>query len=286
MFKLTRCQHEDLLLRTFDFPIRFVAAPKSCSVGRIAYVVYVPVALSDFDLRELIRSTWARNFKADSTVKFIFVVGSHWLNESSMVRLDSEMRRERDILRSDTIEHYYNLTLKTYAVFKWIHRYCRHAKYVVRADSDTVLKKDNLDHFLKASGQTLKRTIVGHCHQFHCPTRYPSAKNCIPFSSFSTGLLPRYCFGFSNVISGDLVSQMLRHWQSLPYFHLEDIFLSGILAEALGDVQRVDRQDLFDYQTRFDSFACDMTQIASASYPSIEQQREHWTKYLNRCHRS
>ena len=59
---------------------------------------------------------------------------------------------------------------------------------------------------------------------------------------------PNFVSGTGYVISGDLVEPLLNTAIITPYFHMEDVFLTGICAKAIGIRPKDNRG--FSYKTR------------------------------------
>jgi len=202
--------------------------------------------------------------------------------------------------------------LKIRAVLSWATSRCASIDYLIRADSDIVLNYANLLRFLfwlRNNGQIGTDVIAGYCRPYDCITRWPWSKTCLPRSMYeilrsssydSAYFAPRYCFGFSYVISRRFVQKALRIWSQHDvakfgwerrrlfhgYWPLDDMFLTGYLAESVdGGVHRLNHPHFFNYQIKFDSLPCrEHGVIASSAYEDEKEMRRRWKERWRRCH--
>ena len=75
-----------------------------------------------FENRQFLRNAWIRQLK-DRNVSFYFLIG---LNSDPLVNreLRSEADKYSDLIQFGFIDHYYNLTLKSISMLRWIQSKC------------------------------------------------------------------------------------------------------------------------------------------------------------------
>ncbi|VDP13622.1 unnamed protein product [Soboliphyme baturini] len=279
LLQVFSCQSENLLPNDFNFSIRAVREPSPCQNLMIDYVAFTPILPSDLSRRSFIRNTWAKQLLNNEKSKFFFVLAM----EKDVELKQSELSSNNDLLILDVVEHYHNLTLKIFGAFDWISRKCRQAKFVVRADSDIVLSKAALERFIKRHRHA-RDSIFGYCRSFDCVMRVPFSKHCISPKLYAKPIFPSYCFGFSYVISYDVIPKILGAWPLKQYFNLDDVFVTGIIPEMIGGIHRIDQRNLFDYTIYFDTRGCADEPVASAAYGSTKANLLRWHNFNSQCH--
>uniref|UniRef100_A0A914YI53 Hexosyltransferase n=1 Tax=Panagrolaimus superbus TaxID=310955 RepID=A0A914YI53_9BILA len=78
-----------------------------------------------------------------------------FIGEVQNKRLKDALNRESwqfgDIVFTNIMDSYLNLTLKMNALYQWQQEYCPKIQYFLRADEDTVLDVHRFDHFFVAT---------------------------------------------------------------------------------------------------------------------------------------
>ena len=126
------------MLNNFNFS--FVINPKHNICGnsnKIDLLIYIHSSPSNFKRRISIRKTWAQRtlFKRTRT---IFVLGT--TNVTSLIYSNQqESDFYGDIVQSDFVDTYKNLTLKAVMAIRWIKKYCPQAKFILKTDDDVIV---------------------------------------------------------------------------------------------------------------------------------------------------
>ena len=76
-----------------------------------------------------------------SKVAFAFLVG---YSEEFHLDLEYESDLFGDIIITDHVDSYNNLTLKTLAAFDWMQTYCKQAEYLLKTDDDMFIQVNNI----------------------------------------------------------------------------------------------------------------------------------------------
>ena len=87
---------------------------------------------SHFAARQAIRSTWAQDFQSQAPnfkAQVVFLLGHDPQSESGVM---AESVAYHDIILEDFTDHYYNLTIKSVLMLKFISRHQIEAKYVAK----------------------------------------------------------------------------------------------------------------------------------------------------------
>ena len=127
-------------------------------------------------------------------------------------------------------EHYYKLTIKTLRMLKWFENNCPSSPYFIKVDDDVFLNMRMVVRMLSRLPRDFQmggRLLLG---------RTPDMRN--PFSKWFTppefwdskAVFPPYVGGLFYVIRGSLVPKLLKASYHVPLYHLEDVFISGMVA--------------------------------------------------------
>ena len=138
-------------LNNFDFSYLVNTDKNYCgkSNGKdLLFIAFVPVSPNSFEIRDLIRSTWAHNKYLKSKAKVIFLLG---ISTESIVnfQINDESLTYADIVQYDFVDTFYNLTIKTIMGFKWVSNYCQNAKFTLKVDDDIVVNIPFLIDYLE-----------------------------------------------------------------------------------------------------------------------------------------
>lgn len=108
----------------------------------------VKSALPNYEKRLAIRRTWGDEqrilfFEFGINIRTVFLVGTspNWYHQ---LKLDEEDAKFGDIVQSDFLDTYNNLTIKTMSGLKWAFDHCPNASYVVFASNF----KDDLINYI------------------------------------------------------------------------------------------------------------------------------------------
>ena len=111
-------------------------------------VLIVPVAPGNWIARDAIRRTWGNETLIQGElIQTVFLLGVP-KNSSNIKVLQRKVRTENrlyhDLIQSDFIDSYHNLTIKTMVMMEWLDAHCPAASYAMKIDSDMFLNVRNL----------------------------------------------------------------------------------------------------------------------------------------------
>ena len=128
-----------------------------------------------FDNRQMSRNTWVSDLKK-LNISVYFVVALN-PNQTINEEVRQESDRHKDIIQFGYIDDYYNLTLKTIAIFRWINRKCLTSTHILKTDDDVIVNSklllDQLSEFNTGiSGVLSQITVIRNerCLYFLCLT--------------------------------------------------------------------------------------------------------------------
>ncbi|XP_018015982.1 uncharacterized protein LOC108672764 isoform X2 [Hyalella azteca] len=179
--------------------------------------------------------------------KLFFILGRENSESGVSASLMNEQEVYGDIIVEDFVDTYQNLTLKSLFMIKYITNHCPDVKYVAKVDDDVFLHVPNLQRTL-ITKDTSEKLILGCLFCYVRPILNPTSKWFSPRYMYQGDHYPNYVSGTSYVLSGNVLTPLLAAAIHTPLFHLEDVFITGILARMIG-VKPRDSMD-FSYQTR------------------------------------
>ena len=195
----------------------------------------VASALNHQDRRAAIRATWGGG------AALVFLLGAAPAPNPALEReLAEEVEQHGDILRSDFLDTYRNLTLKTVAGMKWGARHCPQAEFVLKTDDDMYVNLPLLEtHLLSQyAGQTKLITGCVKNGPQGAPQPVAAAGPGGPGLPFPT-VHPLFTAGAGYVVSGDLVEQLYTASLDTPLVRVEDAYLTGYCARRVSGVRKV-----------------------------------------------
>lgn len=225
--------------------------PQICQNKDVFIIAFVHSAPSHFSARERIRATWGQvKTHSGLSIHLFFMLGVHVSdNQSIQNRIYDENRKYKDIIQENFLDQYRNLTYKHIAGLKWINTYCKHAKFVLKTDEDTLVNIYNLIKFLLEKHRTSATKDFVYCSVFQriAPRRDKEDKWYVSYDEFSRDLYPPYCEGFAYIMSTDLVPKLYNESLYTKYYWIDDVYVTGLLMEKLG-IQHTMMHEPFAYE--------------------------------------
>ncbi len=205
---------------------------------RIALLVVVCSAVSNVRERNTIRQSWGSPELAPEDTQVVFLMGRPE-NASTQVDVNDEADKYGDIVQEDFLDNYANLTVKSLMLLKWF--LGRSGKkpepYVLKTDDDVYINLPKLKLELLSRHSTNKDNemlLVGSLHCGVVPIRDPYNKWVAPKYMFGEKLYPNYLSGTAYALSRHTAELLLKAALDTPIFHLEDVYITGILARKIG----------------------------------------------------
>ncbi|XP_026284171.1 beta-1,3-galactosyltransferase 5 [Frankliniella occidentalis] len=212
------------------------AAPARC---RPLVLVLVHTALGHTANRALIRETWgSRGLAPHGEVLVRFLVGQPSGADAQAVQ--GEIAREAatfgDVVQGSFVDAYRNLTYKHAMALKWFATLCPEATYVLKVDDDTLVNTPVLLDYVRntmspfGARRLLACTVLEHAR----PKRTWRSKWRVGFREYRRDEYPTYCAGWAVLFSPDVALALYREVQREPYFWIDDVLVTGVLAERIG----------------------------------------------------
>lgn len=211
--------------------------PDKCTESRPVpfLVLLITTEARQLDARNAIRQTWGSDNMA-SALGFIrlFLLGKNEgeLGLLQQKMLETESQRYHDIIQQDFLDTYKNLTIKTMMGINWVAIHCPQASYVMKTDSDMFVNTEYLIHkLLRPEIQPRKNYFTGSYMAGYEPIRNKNSKWYMPPELYPGAKYPTFCSGTGYVFSGHLAREIYQASLTIPYLHLEDVYMGICLAK-------------------------------------------------------
>lgn len=263
---------------------------------KIDILIIISSAPSEYAQRRTIRQTWgSRCNQIDSRIKCVFVIGN-FRNASANIdnirtfpskvvddsynksQLIKESKDFKDIVQFDFIDSYGNLTYKTLSGLKWAVHVCTSAEYVMKTDTDMFVNTELLPLLV----QTAPRTVFmgGFCWGPSFPNRDIFSKWFVSYKSYRHHQFPPMCSGTGYIMSRDVVQLILRKSRNIPFFHLEDVYISLCIQKTA--VTPVKLAGFSNLMTKFEDCELYKNNVITSHYMNQEVLYDYWQK-LKSC---
>jgi beta-1,3-galactosyltransferase 1 len=246
--------------------------PKGAKESDIYLLVIVCSAMQNFAERQTIRDSWGS--EKIQHVKVIFLIG-HVGNDTSplQVNVTREADEFGDILQEDFIDNYSNLTIKSLMLLKWYTMSCSHVPYVLKTDDDVYINLANLYKLVTTNKKPNLLTGTLICGA--SPIRDPYNKWYAPNYMYDKKRYPNYLSGTAYLMSKSTASTLYEAALETSVFHLEDIFVTGILSQVAG----IRPQDHYGFSyVKRRSTPCLYAQTISSHHLSMTEMRDMFNK--------
>ncbi|XP_071314208.1 beta-1,3-galactosyltransferase 1-like isoform X2 [Trachinotus anak] len=207
--------------------------PNRCWQESPFLVIMIPVAPNNREARDIIRDTWGKETTVlGKVVSHYFLLGqSREGGELLDEQVLQESQKHQDILQSNFVDSYNNLTIKTMVMFEWLSSHCPNTSYAMKVDSDIFLNVHNLVNMLLEAPQHLYMT--GLVARSAPVLRDQNSKWFMPVSVFPESIYPPYALGLGYVFSLDLPKKILEASLHVKAVYIEDVYV-GLCMRHLG----------------------------------------------------
>lgn len=226
----------------------FVIDQSACGNGAlnatttVDLLVIVHSAPANHAKRQVIRDTWAHGLRAPHA-RLLFLLGLV-ADVTSQRAIEAENAQHADIVQGRFVDAYRNMTYKHVAALKWLVYRCPQAGHLLKLDDDVFVNTRNAIELLapawpSASSPSplspLRRNLLLCQLQRHVRIkRSYRSKWHVGFRTLRGRYYPDYCPGYAIVYSGDVALRLYREAQRQPYFWIDDVHVTGTLAQAVG----------------------------------------------------
>ncbi|XP_018327138.1 beta-1,3-galactosyltransferase 5-like [Agrilus planipennis] len=223
--------------------------------------------------RMVIRLTWG-HWTLRKDVMVVFVVGRS-SNDSVQLEIKKEQYLYQDVIQGYFVDAYNNLTLKTVFMLEWITVKCPNATFVLKTDDDVFINIPRLLKYLVDQNFT-ERAIYGKIAKYWKPSRDQRSKHYVSFPEFNGTIYPEFTTGPAYVFPAFLSQELFQASLTHTFFKLEDIFLTGFVAQNLG-IKLVNWPEFFNMRLS-KLVPCKLQQLISIHEVFEKRQFEAWLK--------
>ncbi|EAA07569.5 AGAP002671-PA [Anopheles gambiae str. PEST] len=177
------------------------------------------------------------------------------------LRLVNESEVYGDIIQESFIDSYNNLTLKTIMMLKWVTNNCDgKVKFIMKCDDDTFVNVPNLLHVLLGGTVPLYKAAISFYDTNTVAVKSPKNRLTVgrhlltgflfceakpigdtsskwyvysPTYMYDKDVYPNYLSGTAYLMNLETARLLYRASLSTPIFHLEDVYLTGIVADRV-----------------------------------------------------
>lgn len=232
------------------------------------YLVLIYSAPKHFDQRNAIRETWASELKRRPNIRTAFLLARTEDNKVQRA-IQSESYLHADIIQGTYVDHYQNLTLKAKMMMTWILQFCPHVNFVFKSDDDTFV---NVGNILKVMKNKSEDAIYGELRTSEQPIRNSSSKWYVSKKDYRGTKYPPFVAGSFYVLGGRSLRLLYRACEQVPFIPLEDVFLTGFVAEKAG-VNRINEKMIRGNEK---VSVCEVSKKATSHYITPKIMRLFW----------
>ncbi|XP_059056043.1 beta-1,3-galactosyltransferase 5-like [Achroia grisella] len=252
--------------------------PELCPAlgARLKLMILVTSAPSNASARDAVRLTWG-HYTARVDVSMAFVLGMP--PDSLKAAVDAEDALYGDIIVGRFVDSYSNLTLKTLSMLEWIDTYCPRVPKILKTDDDMFINVPRLLQFASAPSRVnATKTIWGKVVKKSLPKRTTRSKYYVSPVQFPGKVFPDFATGPAYLITADAIGPLLAAASSERYIRLEDVFVTGVLANKLG-IKRQHAPEF--YNKKVAAHPCAVQRGVAIHMVRYHEQFDLWRKLLD-----
>ena len=177
--------------------------------------------------------------------------------------IEEENLDHRDIVQGNFKEHYHNLTYKHVMGLQWAAHYCPQAKFIIKMDGDIAVDIYQFRDRLRSRYVERRNLIVGLLQVEARPVRDKASKWYVSETDYPDKFYAPFISGWAYAITTDAVLALVQESSKWPYFWIDDVHVTGTLAERLG-IKREGINGLFTVHS--DHLHCCLELPSSSDY--------------------
>ncbi|XP_029973575.1 beta-1,3-galactosyltransferase 2-like [Salarias fasciatus] len=255
--------------------------PDRCLQESPFLVLVIPVDPHNREARDAIRNTWGKETSVlNRVVSHYFLLGlSAGRDGTEPVEgaVLEESREHHDILQSDFLDSYHNLTIKTMVMFEWLSTHCPNTSYAMKVDSDIFLNVHKLVDMLLTAPR--RRYVTGLVARGALVLRFHQSKWFVPASVFPDPVYPPYVLGLGYVFSLDLTRAILEAAPHVRAIYIEDVYVGLCLKHSGIQVTNPPQGGLFQSSKPFLIDNCHWTSVITTIMDSSKELLDVWETY-------
>ncbi|XP_071359589.1 beta-1,3-galactosyltransferase 2-like [Trachinotus anak] len=253
----------------------------TCKTSTPFLVLMVPVAPSNVAARDAIRQMWGNEkIVLGQLIETLFVLGlpGGADAEQQQEKLRQESQQHHDLIQSNFLDSYYNLTIKTMVMLEWLAAHCTTASYAMKVDSDVLVHVENLVKLL-LDPSTAKQNYMTGLVWWHSPVlRNPFAKFYMPGDVIAEPEYPPYPLGMAYIMSLDLPGKILSVSPQIRPIYIEDAYLGMCLKRLDISPTNPPENTMFLVNPTHPLSGCSLSKVIATTTTSIQQMTGYWKR--------
>nr|XP_023013772.1 beta-1,3-galactosyltransferase 5 isoform X2 [Leptinotarsa decemlineata] len=235
-------------------------------------LIAVTSAPSHDTARLAVRETWG-HFAIRKDIAIAFMLGAT-SNQTLNDKIEQEQEIYGDIIRGKFVDTYDNLTLKTISMLEWVDNFCSKAQFVLKTDDDMFINVSRLLAFI-AKHKPEQRAIYGRLASKWKPVRNKKSKYYISLQQYKPPVFPDFTTGPAYLFPAQISKELYVASLNYTYFKLEDVFVTGIVANGL-KIKRVHAPEFLNKRISFTP--CNIQKEISIHMVKSAEQYDLWKK--------
>ncbi|CAB0010791.1 unnamed protein product [Nesidiocoris tenuis] len=197
------------------------------------------ILVTSYSGEVMARSALRRAYPIDELLRlgiwrvFLLAKPKRGVVDASQSSLVDENRRFGDLLQGDFDESYRNLTYKHAMGLKWASTSCPSAQYVMKMDDDIAVDLYRVTETIVGYGSNTTFDLMGYVFDKLRPIRLKANKWYVTTHEYNREVYPKFVSGWFYVTKPEVAKLLVENALSLPYFWIDDVFLTGIAAELI-----------------------------------------------------
>lgn len=254
-----------------------VPIPERCpNFGKeMDLVIIIMSAPTHLEARMAIRQTWG-HYGQRSDIGVLFMLGATVDPKVENV-LRKEQKTYNDVIRGKFLDSYSNLTLKTISTLEWVDSYCSKVKFLLKTDDDMFINVPRLQAFTIKHAKD-RNVIFGRLAKKWKPIRNKKSKYYVSQAQFKHAIFPDFTTGPAYLLSSDIVRKLYDAALDQTYLKLEDVFVTGIVADKLA-IKRTHANEFLNKKISYS--ACNVQRGISIHMVKYSEQFDLWKKLLD-----
>ncbi|XP_041986062.1 uncharacterized protein LOC121738203 [Aricia agestis] len=251
----------------------------------------------DFPKKELLEEEAISDDNVD--FKLVFLLGQPTQDNDTDVqgKIEEEVEKYGDVIQEGFLDSYNNLTLKSIMMLKWVTNNCDHSvRYILKTDDDMYINIPQLVVNLRNRSRVHDETkpgkkeylLIGDLICGAKPVQDANNKWYSPRYMYNGRVYPHYLSGTGYVMSADTAHALYDAALRTHYFHLEDIYITGLCAGRASPRITPRDEPAFSYSVSSDECAphahISTHRVAPPRMREI-QRRLLTDKFVDRCER-
>ncbi|CAH1790647.1 unnamed protein product, partial [Owenia fusiformis] len=204
------------------------------------------------------------------------------VNRRMNANILKESQKHHDIIQEDFIDAYRNLSYKGVMGLKWATSFCENVTFILNIDDDVFLNLPNVVEVIQnmqlrgIQQNLLLCNLMSNTPPIRDPTGELS-KWYVSRKEFKPDIYPDYCSGMFILYSKDVAASIYKASLDEPFFWVDDVYITGILAAKAGIDHTVPNKTIGMENYDFNLDKSDMNKFLSVA--NVNDMYAYWGKF-------